>query len=558
MTWSADLPQGNEMAKCRRRLASFLKGAGLDLGCGKEKVCESAIGIDNGCKTDINIDLGSIDALRIFSDGAFDYVFSSHLLEDFTATEAVLKEWWRVIRQGGHLLLYGPDPDYYPKIGTAGANPNHKKDLYWQDVWSIIKGFGNAKLISASRHNDSNEYSWQLIIQKKWVRLKNLRNIIGKTYDGMVAFPRKRKTGKEALVIRYGAFGDSIMSTPVVRQLKKEGYYVVYNCSPDGAPVLRENPNIDEFIIQEKNVIPNQDLDAYWAEISKGFDRVINLTHTIEQDLLKVQGKEEFNWSHNKRRDKCNKNYLDYTMERAGYPELKGEPTELFFTEEEEELAQMFMEAHKDKFVVLWALSGSAIHKVYPWAEYVAGTIWQKHEKEVLIITIGDDLSRMIEWALPNTLPRCGIFTIRQSLLLTKYAHLVIGPETGVLNAAACYDTPKIVLLSHSSEENLTKYWKNVTALHPENCHCHPCHKLIYTDTCPKGKFAGRPRCMENIRPEMVYKAFLRYFKEYKNEEPKASIGQKQVPRVMRKRRWNFLNSPKKGLQYGRFAHCGR
>ena len=551
MTWDAKLPEGNEMAKCRNRVASFIRGAGLDLGCAKSKVCETAIGIDNAHKeADVRIDLGANDALRIFSDSAFDYVFSSHCLEDFLATNAILEEWWRVIRPGGHIILYSPDPDYYPKIGTAGANPRHKKDLYWEDAWNILKGFGNAKLVQHSRHNESNEYSWQLVVQKKQARLKNLRNIIGKTYDGMFAFPRIKpiverkyfggnylptlvRHRKEALVIRYGAFGDSIMSTPVVRQLKKDGYYVVYNCSPNGAPVLKENPYIDEFIIQEKDVIPNHDLDEYWAEISKGFDKVVNLTQTVEAKLLKVQGKPEFDWSHKKRRKECNRNYIDYTMEVAGYPDLKGEKTELFFTEQEENLAQSFIENHRDKFIILWAMSGSSIHKVYPWSEYIAGTIWQQCQKEAIIITVGDDLARQIEWTLPNTFPRCGVFNIRQSMLMTKYVNLVIGPETGVMNAAGCYDTPKIILLSHSSEENLTKYWKNVTALHPENCRCHPCHKLIYVDTCPKGKIAGRPRCMENIKPETVYKAFEHYFKEWKNGK---SIRQEQaLPRVARK-----------------------
>lgn len=539
--WSADLPEGNEMAKCRNRVASFLRGAGLDLGCAKTKVCEAAIGIDNAHKADVNIDLAGVDALRIFSDGAFDYVFSSHCLEDFHATDAVLEEWWRVIRPGGHIILYGPDPDYYPRIGTAGANQSHKKDLCWQDVWAIIESFGNAKLVCASRHNESNEYSWQLIVQKRYARLKTVKAAFGKVYEGMSAFPRVRWSRKEALVIRYGALGDMIMITPILRQLKKDGYHVVLNCSEYATQVLKENPNIDEFIVQQKDVIPNDKLDEYWAEISKGFDKVVNLTGTIEQDLLKVQGKEEFNWSHKRRKKECNKNYIDYTMERAGY-ELKGEPTELFFTEQEERLAKTFLENHKDKFLIVWAMSGSSIHKVYPWAEYVAGTLCQKYGDDTLIVTVGDDFSRMIEWNLPNTLPRCGIFTIRQSMILTKYANLVIGPETGILSAASCYDTPKIIFLSHSSEENLTKYWKNVTALHPEDCRCHPCHKLIYVDTCPSGKVGGRPRCAENIRPETVFKAIETHFKDWKHGRENKPISDSQGSgRAPHKRRRGVL-----------------
>ena len=533
--WDPKLPEGNEMAKCRNRVASFLRGAGLDLGCAKAKVCEGAIGIDNAHKeADVQIDLSGVDALRIFSDGAFDYVFSSHCLEDFHTTDAVLAEWWRIIRPGGHIILYGPDPEYYPRIGTAGCNPAHKRDLSWEDVWKILKRFGNAKLVQHSRHNESNEYSWQLIVQKKYMRLNQVKAAFGKVYEGMSAFPRVRKGKKEALVVRYGALGDMIMITPVVRQLKRDGYHVVLNCSEYATQVLRENPYIDEFIVQQKDVIPNDMLDEYWAEIGKGFDKVVNLTGTIEMDLLKVQGREEFNWSHKQRRKECNKNYTDYTMQKAGYVS-KGEPTELFFTEQEEQLASIFLDHYKDKFLIVWAMSGSSMHKVYPWAEYVAGSICQKYGDETLIVTVGDDASRIIEWNLPNTLPRCGLFTIRQSMILTKYANLVIGPETGILNAAGCYDTPKIIFMSHSSEENLTKYWKNVTALHPEDCRCHPCHKLIYVDTCPSGKITGRPKCAENIRPETVYKAFERYFNAWKNGENPTELKQK-LPKIIRRK----------------------
>jgi len=548
--WVKDLKENesNEMLKVRPRIASYLQGIGLDLGCGNEKVCKEAIGIDlMGKGADIKLDLTGVDALGIFADGTFDYVFSSHVLEDFLATEAILSDWWRVVRPGGYLILYSPDPDYYPRVGTAGSNVEHKKDLYWQDVWNILKG-PDSKLIHHSRHNESNEYSWQLIVQKKNARLKKVGSSVRKVFEGISAFPRIRK-GKQVLVIRYGALGDAVMSTPVVRQLKKEGYYVVYNCSDYSAQVLKENPNIDEFLIQAKDVIPNEELGDYWNYIGKDFDRIINLSGTVEDKLLKVQGKSGFDWSHRKRRKECNKNYVDYTMEVAGYPELKGEKTELFFTEQEKNLAKVFLDNHKDRFLIIWAMSGSSMHKVYPWSEYVAGSIYQKYGNETLIVTVGDDFSRMLEWNLPNTLPRCGIFTVRQSMLMTKHADLVIGPETGIMNAAGCYNTPKIIFLSHSSEENLTKHWKNVTPLHPEDCRCHPCHKLIYVDTCPSGKVGGRPKCAENIKPETVFKAIEHYFKEWKNGKENRPISESQRSgRTAHKRRRGVLYKGQKSL----------
>jgi hypothetical protein len=50
---------------------------------------------------------------------------------------------------------------------------------------------------------------------------------------------------------------------------------------------------------------------------------------------------------------------------------------------------------------------------------------------------------------------------VRETLALAQQMDLVIGPETGVLNAV-CYEAmPKVAMLSHSSWENLTRHWVN-------------------------------------------------------------------------------------------------
>ena len=514
--------KGTEVGKVRHRIVSYIKGIGLDLGCGDEKITHTTIGIDikQTKKSNLIMDLSENDPLRMFSDNYFDYIFASHILEDFIATDAVLDAWWSKIKPGGYLILYCPDADYYPRVGTPGSNVDHRKDLYWQDAWRILKDFGNAKKIAASRHNDSNEYSWLLIVQKKFGFLKKPLDIIksawtGQNDNGRMHFPRQKKTKKECLIIRYGAIGDAIWATPVLRQLKKEGYYIVYNCTPYSAQVLRNNPNIDEFLIQEKDAIPNEDLGPYWESISQGFDKVINLSQSVERILLKAEGTEGYDWSHAKRQKECNVNYQDKTMEVAGYPDLKGQRGELYFSKMEEALAGSLRAGTKDRFLILWALSGSSFHKIYPWATYVCGEM-NKNYDDICIITVGDYLCKMIEWQMTNTINRSGVWTIRQSMAITKCADLVIGPETGILNAASCYDTPKIVFLSHSSEENLTKYWGNCTSLHSDKCKCYPCHRLMYTNCCPKGPLKAASKCMEILEPQVVYDAIMKYYKPWK------------------------------------------
>ena len=520
--WNKELPDGYESRKCRYRVSTLCRGTGLDLNVRDEKIVPSAIGI---CKVknpraDITLDISANDGLGMFADNQFDYVFDSHQLGDFVCTQAILKEWWRVVKPGGFLILYEQDKDYYPLVDTPGADPLRRKDLYWEDAWAFLDAIGNAELFSHSRHNDSNEYSWQLVARKKFAVTTNpieaLRDVDS---EGATCLPRVKKSDKEALVIRYGALGDTVWITPVLSQLKKDGYYVVVNTTIKGAEVLKNNPNVDEFIIQTKHDdIPYEELEYYWEVLGRSFDRVINLTKSCEGHLIKVEGSREARWPKEMRHAECNYNFQDRQMELSGYPDMKGCLPELHFSDIEESLAEIFVSARRDKFVILWSLSGSGFHKTYPWSEYIAGELMQQFN-DIEIITVGGDDCRILEWQNPQTINKCGVYTVRQSFILTKYSDLVIGPDTGMLNAASCFDTPKIVFLSTNSVENLTKYWKNTTSLYNEDCECYPCHKLIYTNTCPKGKFNTAPKCMEGIEPSRVLDAILGYYKEWKDKQ---------------------------------------
>jgi hypothetical protein len=77
---------------------------------------------------------------------------------------------------------------------------------------------------------------------------------------------------------------------------------------------------------------------------------------------------------------------------------------------------------------------------------------------------------------------------------MAKECDIVIGPETGVLSAVAMEPMKKIVFLSHSSVENLTRDWVNTVSLYSKNTPCYPCHKLIIagTSACRKARPASR------------------------------------------------------------------
>jgi hypothetical protein len=68
----------------------------------------------------------------------------------------------------------------------------------------------------------------------------------------------------------------------------------------------------------------------------------------------------------------------------------------------------------------------------------------------------------------------------------------------------------KVVLLSHSNPENLTKHWVNTATLETdrEKVPCYPCHRLHMDWTyCVKHEKTGAALCAAFIKPETVFKA---------------------------------------------------
>lgn len=315
------------------------------------------------------------------------------------------------------------------------------------------------------------------------------------------------------LVVRYGAFGDGIIITPALKQLKKDGYHVTLNSSDYCAPVFDNNPNIDEIIVHQRDSVPNQgsNLGDYWNYLSKPYDKFINLSGSLEGSLLLLEGTHPLGCDLHRQHyvfgcDQCelarecrdtnlgHTNYYDKTMALAGYPDIKGTRGELFFSHGELFKCRDLMRKNRRKgnYVVMWSLAGSSFHKAYPYWATAAVEFCRRHP-DVVVYSVGDEMSALAEVDThPRIFPRSGKWKIRESMCMTQMVDLVVGGETGILHAAACYDTPKVVLLSHSTQENLTKYWTNCIALEPDRkeAPCYPCHQLHYTkESCPVKHF---------------------------------------------------------------------
>lgn len=452
------------------RSAAYLRGRGMTFG--SPLLPAAAINPD---VYSVSISLlksagisGVGEDFSIFADNSLDHVLVTPMIAACHNPAASLKEMCRKLKVGGHLITLIRVDEVQP--GVAELKPE------MIDEW-----VGDAaKWVKKARYQEPNSSGWDVCLQ------------IYKKTEGRRGFwePKPKTTKPRVCVVRYGALGDAIVMTPLLRKLHEDGYDVTLNINPYCKAVIENNPHIDNLLVQERDAIPNPLLGEYWDLWSKDYDKYVNLCESIEGDLLLVEGRPDFFTSKEWRHKTCNKNYYDYTLARGGYSGVTGLKGELFFTNAEERRAREFFDTYRDKFLFIWALNGSSHHKIYPMMEPVMRNWFERHPDSIGI-TVGDTLAQLMEFPHKQLVPKAGIWSIRESLISAKYANLVIGPETMMTNAAGCYATPKITILSHSSHENLCKYWENDYHLEPsqETAPCYPCHQLHYTkESCPTGE----------------------------------------------------------------------
>jgi ADP-heptose:LPS heptosyltransferase len=296
---------------------------------------------------------------------------------------------------------------------------------------------------------------------------------------------------KRVLLIRWGAFGDHIHMSNVIKAYNEMGYVVDMEFNDKGGQVHAYNPRINNKIYFEtsspeaKAAIEKDPrylikrIDNY----SNQYDKVVSFAGSLEHSLIEPDHKSSYFWPLKLRRAKNTHTcYYDQSMKWAGLhdKEYMGWSGEIWSTRADHEHIQKQLEPYKDKFIILWAMRGSMWQKaVYPIAEKVC-TEFLKRNPNTVIITTGDDFCQKWEWdGGENVIHKSGRMPFRQAMVMSKYVDLVVTPETGLGIAAGAYGTPKIMLLTAASLTNIVGNDANDYSLQ-STAYCSPCTRAIY------------------------------------------------------------------------------
>jgi predicted SAM-dependent methyltransferase/ADP-heptose:LPS heptosyltransferase len=507
MVWDPRTSNGFESDKIRFEVLPYLAKGGLDVGCGQKKVWQHMIGIDSTKDTalfgvQMRPDIVCADAakLPLFADQSFWSVYSSHTLEHIADWCGALAEWWRILKVGGHLVLYLPHRDLYPRIGQPGANPDHKHDFEPNQIIDFCRlFFKDWALLENQVRGDADEYSFLLVFRKE-------AEGVGQSEPWQT--PR---AAKRAGIVRVGGNGDALWAASVAANLHEQGYEVTAYVARNGEEVLRHDPHIARLVTMPAGVLDDDQLLTYWGHEAPKFDKWVNLIGSVENRLLPHQSQDAFYLPQGVRHKLMNTNYIDMVH---AYAEIDAPAIRQRFypTKAEAEFAADLRAKLPGKLVVL-SPTGSGPFKAWPHAQ---AFMQRMAEAGVYTVMLGD-LKHLPELDLVE---HNGIeyghvmgqeLPLRMALAYSLTADAVVATESVFANAVAFEPMPKVVMLSHSSNENLTRDWLNTAALEA-SVPCHPCHRIhnMAAVMCSKDTNTGAAACMASYSAHYVADLVLR------------------------------------------------
>lgn len=316
------------------------------------------------------------------------------------------------------------------------------------------------------------------------------------------------------LIIRFSSIGDIVLTTPVIRCLKKQvpDAEVHFLTKSSFLPVVEHNPYIDKIhLLAHSWELMIEELKT------ENYDYIIDLHHNTKtlrvKSALKVKSYsfyklniEKYIYTSVKLNILPKVHIVDRylkTVESFGVKN-DGEGLDYFIAKEEETKREDIPASHSAGYVacVIGAALGTKQWPVHKWKEFCR----QLNHPVILLggpedVAAGNEIAALDDIKVYNA---CGKFRLNESADLVRKAKLVVTNDTGLMHIAAAYKKPIISLWGNTVPSfGMTPHYGSGmvpnTIVQVNKLWCRPCSKIGYKK-CPLGHF----KCMEKIEVEQV------------------------------------------------------
>lgn len=315
--------------------------------------------------------------------------------------------------------------------------------------------------------------------------------------------------GPKFLIIRFSSIGDIVLTSPVIRCLKKqvpdaEIHFLVKNSF---LPVVEHNPYLDKIHV----------LAHSWELMmemlkTENYDYIIDLHHNIKTLRIKRDlRKKSFSFY------KLNIRKYFYTAFKINIlPKIHivdrymktvesfgvkndGKGLDYFIANYELIKKEDLPASHSAGYIAcaIGAAHGTKRWPVHKWKDFC-----EKLKHPIILLGDKNDAASGNEIATVDPIKvynACGKFTINESADIVRKSKVVITNDTGLMHIAAAFKKPIISLWGNTVPSfGMTPYYGDAAVsdviMQTSKLWCRPCSKIGF-NKCPLGHF----KCMEKI-----------------------------------------------------------
>jgi heptosyltransferase-2 len=335
------------------------------------------------------------------------------------------------------------------------------------------------------------------------------------------------------LIIRFSSIGDIVLTTPVIRCLKKQvpDAEVHFLTKESFHSIVEHNPYIDKIHVLAHSF----ELMIHELKLEE-YDHVIDLhknvrTLGVKQALAKPShsfnklNTQKYIYVNLKLNLMPNVHIVDRYMKTVESFGVKndGAGLDYFISEKEETKKNDIPASHHAGYI---GIVIGAAHNTKKYPPHKLKELCTRLDHPVILLGGKDDRKDGDEIAAVDPVKvynACGKFSINESADLVRKSKLVVSNDTGLMHIAAAFKKPVISLWGNTVPsfgmypyygENYIKGY-NVSdssnrgrnalpydIMQVNKLKCRPCTKIGY-DKCPRGHF----KCMEKIEVEQLLKA---------------------------------------------------
>lgn len=318
----------------------------------------------------------------------------------------------------------------------------------------------------------------------------------------------------KVLILRFSSIGDIVLTSPVVRCLKRQTGATVHYVSKEAfRPILESNPYIDRVFTFQKNIS-----DIIPVLKAERYDVVIDLHRNLRSFLIKtalMRPSRSF--------DKLNfekwllVNFKINLLPKVHIVDRYMATVKSLGVQYDGEGLDFFIPPGKDRHN---SIEANRIPQV-PYTAFVIGathatkrlpeekiTETCRQLRQPVLLLGGKDESetgqRIAAAAGSHVIDLCGRLSLYESASVVRDAAHVITHDTGLMHIAAAFRKPIVSIWGNTVPEfGMYPFYPTGmnlnTSLEVPGLPCRPCSKIGYAK-CPKGHFA----CMRNISEDAI------------------------------------------------------